>query len=95
MDDLRASLQRIEAKLDKIGENYTDLQSRVSVIESRNGGGYATLEEAFHQADKRLTVLEVRDLSNRSTWERWADLAFKIIGTVAAAFILIKTGIKP
>jgi hypothetical protein len=82
---MNEALECIETKLNNLSIVCANLHTRVAIIESR---GYSDLEDAAHSDDKRLTILEIHDLSKRNAFERWADLAFKVTGTIAAGLIL-------
>lgn len=83
MDEVRLSLDRIEAKLE-------DVDIRLSVLESHNGHKN---EDAIVLLD--LRIQRVEDLASKSekSWEKLLDTGLKIIGILLAAALTVKLGI--
>lgn len=81
-------VDRLFNKLDTLTEQIAQLNARLAVLEHVSG------DSSPYKLEIRLAKLEDATTRIGSHLDRWLTLAFKVIGTAAAAVVLYKMGIK-
>ncbi len=92
---LAAAMDKATDRLERLSESLDKIDARLIVIESRNGHKQEALSLKQDALTDRVSELEFSTKHNAKQFAFWADVVFKVIATVAAAFVVFKLGLGP
>lgn len=93
---MMSKVEQLEKKIDSVVSEYRDLEGRMRVIESKDGGtaDISNIKEMLHRHDVRLQALEISTQGQEGRWKTIASFGIQLVWVLLAAYLLYKLGIQ-
>lgn len=86
-----------EKKIERANETQAIIQSRVSVLESKNGHKFqeeiTDVRKNMHKMEIKIAALEIYSARHENKWSMIGDMVTKLLWTIAALAIIYKMGL--
>ena len=93
---MMAKVEQLEKKIDSMMAEYRDLEGRIRVIESKDGGtaDIGAIKDMLHGHAVRLQALEISSKGQEGRWQNIVGFVVQLIWVLLAAYLLYKLGIQ-
>ncbi len=93
---MMAKVEQLEKKIDSMIAESHDLEGRLRVIESKDGGtaDIGSIKDMLHHHDVRLQALEISSKGHEGRWGYIVSFVVQLIWVLLAAYLLYKLGIQ-
>ena len=93
---MMSKVEQLERKIDSLMSEYRDLEGRMRVIESKDGGtaDISSIKDTLHSYDVRLQALEISNKGQEGRWKNIMGFIAQLVWVIVAAYLLYKLGIQ-